>query len=221
MIVKASSGHRFSLGIINIRTAGLFYSGACDKRGAKLGASTGKVRSFPFLFPFPGARLPPRRRHSPMWAKRARLCVWKSILHINIHLSPKFRGRPESSSVHTKPDGEGLLGRPGLPLAASDCRGAGVSLIIFSMFCTRNVSQKGLSAPFAKLFHNNVMLREPGCKLFFGRLLDQLGQRGSGGSRRRRRRRLLPQQWYLPATSVRSVLRAAKLRTFPRFEQTQ
>lgn len=155
-----------------------------------------------------------------MWA---RLSVWKSILHINIHLSPKFRGRPESSAVHTKPDGEGLLGRLGLPLAVSVCRGARVSLIIFSMFCTRNVSQKGLSAPFAKLFHNNVMLRESGCKLFFGRLLDQLGQRGSGGSRsrRRRRRRLLSQQWYLPATSVRTVLRAAKLRTLPRFEQTQ
>lgn len=175
----------------------------------------------------PALLLPLPRRAAPARAQALahvrRACGWKSISRINIHPYPKFRGRPESSSVHTKPDGEGLLGRPGLPLAASVRRGAGVSLIIFSMFCTRNVSQKGLSAPFAKLFHNNVMLREPGRKLFFGRLLDQLGQRGSGGSRRRRRRRrrLLSQQWDLPATSVRSVLRAAKLRTFPRFEQTQ
>lgn len=54
MTVKASSGHRFSLGIINIRTAGLVYSGACDKKGAKLGASTSKAR----LLPLPGSAAP-------------------------------------------------------------------------------------------------------------------------------------------------------------------
>lgn len=51
MIVKASSGHRFSLGIINIRAAGLFYSSSCEKRRAKLRASSSKACSFPWPEP--------------------------------------------------------------------------------------------------------------------------------------------------------------------------
>lgn len=39
----------------------------------------------------------------------------------------------------------------------------GVPLIISSMFCSRNVSQKGLSSPFAKIHFNNVMFGQPVC----------------------------------------------------------
>ena len=66
--VKASSGRGLSLGIINIGTAGLFYSGGGDRRGAEPGAGASGAR----CGPFPGARLPPRRGHWPVPAQGAR-----------------------------------------------------------------------------------------------------------------------------------------------------
>lgn len=103
-----------------------------------------------------------------------------SIQITYLYQSRASRAPSESGPAPTKPNWEWSRGNSGSGLAAGARRGAGGLLIVFSMFCTRNVSQKGLSAPFAKLSHNNVMLGEPCRELFFGRFAHQLRQRRGG-----------------------------------------
>lgn len=88
----------------------------------------------------------------------------------------------------------------------------GVPLIISSMFCTRNVSQKGLSSPFAKIHYNNVMFGQPVWKRIFSGLPDQRPHRERRGS--------LCRECGVRAAQhrSRSALRTTQLWILPRYD---